>query len=147
MNIAALEYSLSTKSIDIYISGCKGYCRECCNKEIWDPNYGDELNEDFYNKVLRKFAEFPSLIRNIMVYGGEPLDQDVGKLSEFLYRLSEFERPLWLFTHFPLESVPEEIKSRCSYIKTGKYIPELKCEDNIQFGVKLATSNQSIHKI
>ena len=32
------------------------------------------------------------------------------------------------------------------YIKCGKYIPELTTDDNIQYGVHLATSNQRIYK-
>ena len=37
-------------------------------------------------------------------------------------------------------------KELCDYIKTGSYIEELKCDDNIQYGIKLATSNQKINK-
>ena len=38
------------------------------------------------------------------------------------------------------------IKELCDYIKTGEYDESLKCENNIQYGIKLATSNQKINK-
>ena len=35
-------------------------------------------------------------------------------------------------------------KEYCDFIKVGAYIPELKTDNNIQQGIKLATSNQKI---
>jgi glutaminase len=34
----------------------------------------------------------------------------------------------------------------CDYIKTGRYIPELKVNENVHYGINLATSNQKIYK-
>ena len=38
-------------------------------------------------------------------------------------------------------------KKMVDYIKIGAYIPELTTDDNIQFGIKLATSNQKIYRM
>lgn len=147
MNIAAVEYTLSQQSLDIYISGCQGYCRNCCNPDLWDSSFGDPLSDKIYTNIENKANEFSSMINKIMIFGGEPLDQPEDALVEFLDSLSKFGLPIWLFTHFSIEKVPEKIKGLCAYIKTGEYIPDLVCTDNIQFGIKLATSNQMIYKI
>ena len=39
------------------------------------------------------------------------------------------------------------IKKYCNYIKCGQYIEELSTNENIQYGVKLASSNQNIYQI
>ena len=48
---------------------------------------------------------------------------------------------------YEINEIPEEIKKSCNYIKTGRYIKEQECSDNIQFGIKLASKNQTIFKI
>jgi hypothetical protein len=46
-----------------------------------------------------------------------------------------------LFKRFP------QLQNYNIYIKTGRYIEEFKCNDNIQYGIKLASSNQQIYKL
>ena len=79
-----------------------------------------------------------------MIFGGEPLDQNENELLGLLSDLKHLNKKVWLFTRFEIDEVSESIKFYCDYIKTGRYIPEFKCEDNIQYGIKLATSNQKI---
>ena len=55
-------------------------------------------------------------------------------------------KPIWVFTRYDIDKVPKEIKSLCNYIKCGRYKPELKCKNNIHYGIELATSNQKIYK-
>jgi anaerobic ribonucleoside-triphosphate reductase activating protein len=147
MNIAATEYSIGTKSFDIYISGCKGYCKGCCNPELQNPDFGDELSVVFFETLRNKMRIFDSLVDNIFIMGGEPLDQEISSLKLFLEKISLYNKPIWLFTHFSLEEIPEDIKQLCSYIKTGKYDMNNLVDNNIQYGVKLASGNQTIHKI
>ena len=58
--------------------------------------------------------------------------------------LKQFNIPIYLFTRHELNEVPEFVLKMCDYIKCGAYIPSLTCKDNIQYGIKLATSNQKI---
>ena len=81
-----------------------------------------------------------------MIFGGEPLDQPVGELIEMLDYLTKANKPIWLFTRYKIEYIPEDINKYCDYIKCGNYIEELTTGDNIQYGIKLATSNQHIYK-
>ena len=60
--------------------------------------------------------------------------------------LKEFDRPIWLFTKYDLELVPEDVLDKVDYIKCGRYLEDFKTDDNTQHGIKLATSNQNIFK-
>ena len=81
-----------------------------------------------------------------MIFGGEPLDNNLDDLYQLLIDLDGIEKPIWLFTRYEISEIPEFIKKFCTYIKCGKYIPELTTEDSVQYGIKLATSNQKIYK-
>jgi anaerobic ribonucleoside-triphosphate reductase activating protein len=145
LRIITTQYSIAQESLDIYVAGCNApHCIDCFNPESWEYNQGTIYDSQFFVKRVRDKARiFPDLVKNIFIYGGEPLDSDV---SELLFELSTLHLPLWLFTHYSLEEVPQYVKNYCSFIKCGRYDPLLKTEDNIQYGVKLATCNQRIYK-
>lgn len=148
MKIASTQYTLKTKSFEIYLSGCAGNpkCSGCYSPELWDFNFGDEISSNFFLKAIEKIKRFDSLIDNIFIIGGDPLDQPKEELISLVKEFIPMNKKIWLFTRKELEEIPTEIKDIFDYIKTGKYIPELITEDNIQCGIKLATSNQKIHK-
>jgi anaerobic ribonucleoside-triphosphate reductase activating protein len=149
MNILATQYTLEFKSLDIYVAGCRGnpHCHGCHNPESWSFNQGKNYTEEYYEKLKQKIKDFDLMIDNIMIFGGEPLDQNHDELLNLLFDLKGFNKKIWLFTRYEIDKIPEEIKILCDYIKTGKYIKELKCDGNVQFGIKLATSNQKIYRI
>ena len=148
MNILGTQYTLNTKSFEIYLSGCKGnpHCRGCHNPESWDFNNGTKFNTNYRNQIAEKIQQFDSLIENIMIFGGEPNDQNLDELKELLLFIKVFNKSIWLFTRYGIDEVPYFEKEICDYIKCGGYIPELKSDNNIQYGIKLATDNQKIYK-
>lgn len=151
MRILSTQYTLATKSFEIYIAGCRGvdgqHCKNCHNPETWSFEQGDIFTINYFNeKIKNKVTEFDLLINNIMIFGGEPLDQPIYELLEMLQYLNELNKPIWLFTRYSFENLPTEIKEHLDYIKCGQYIEELATDDNIQYGIKLATSNQHIYK-
>lgn len=148
MNIASTQYSLDTKSFEIYLSGCNGSCKGCCNPELKDFNVGDELTSNLMTQIINKIKKFDILIENIWILGGDPMDQNVMDLITLLYLLkTNINKKIWLFTRYSIESIDETVKSLVDYIKCGEYLEELKTDDNIQYGVKLATQNQRIYKL
>ncbi|EKS4345064.1 4Fe-4S cluster-binding domain-containing protein [Clostridium botulinum] len=150
MNILATQYTLSLKSLDIYVAGCRGdngvHCTSCHNPETWKFNQGDKYNKFVLNKIKNKINDFDNIINNIMIFGGEPLDQNHNDLLHMLSDLKQFNKDVWLFTRYTINKVPKEVKNLCDYIKCGSYEPELKTNSNIQYGINLATSNQNIYK-
>jgi anaerobic ribonucleoside-triphosphate reductase activating protein len=149
MNILGIQYTLKHKSLDIYLAGCCGspHCEGCHNPESWDFNNGEQYNKQYFDKKIRqKISDFNNLIDNIMIFGGEPNDQIEGDLHSLLTDLKVLNKHIWVFTRYDIKEVPTFELELCDYIKTGRYIPKLTTEDNIQYGIKLATSNQKIYR-
>ncbi len=151
MNILATQYTLKNKSFEIYISGCRGnngvHCKECHNPLSWDFDNGDPLDDDYIHHIKDKIREFDALVENIWILGGEPLDNDIPTLKWLIAELKPLNKAIWLFTRYPFETVRDMLDvNALDYIKCGEYIQELKTDNNIQYGVQLATSNQCIYK-
>lgn len=149
MRILYVDYTLKHKSLDIYTSGCKcnPHCKGCQNPETWDFHQG-ELYDENYFKYLSEYVEnFNSLIDNIMIFGGEPLDNDINDVIKMISDLNKFDKKIWLFTRYELNEIPKELQMLCNFIKTGEYIPELTVDNNEYYGIKLSTSNQKIYKL
>lgn len=145
MNILGTQYSLTTKSIDIYLAGCRGpHCENCHNPESWDFEAGVPYSEAaFHCDLQAKLDAAGSMVRHIMVMGGEPLDQPTAELYRFLTSLHQYGRRIWLFTRRERAEVPVSIQVRCDYIKTGPYIPG---RPSVRHGkLTLASDNQKIH--
>lgn len=147
MKIASTQFTLATESFEIYLSGCRGNCKGCSNPEIKNFNVGEVLNQEKINSILDKIYQFPNIIKHVWILGGEPLDNDRAVLKNLLKILRTTNKKIWLWTRYEIEEIPEDILELCEYVKCGAYREELSCEDNIQEGIKLATSNQKIYKI
>ena len=147
INISYIDYSPATKSLDIFFSGCNPpYCSGCYNSELTDFSCGTDW-KNWIDKIEKYCHEYNGLIDNIFLLGGSPAHQDLNEMYEFLgttFMLNN--QKIWLFAREELNEIPELFKGLCDYIKCGAYIPELTCEDNIQYNIKLATSNQKIYK-
>lgn len=149
MNILGTQYTLATKSFEIYVAGCKGqpHCKGCHNPESWNFNQGILYDEEYFiTNIRKKVRDFSDIINNIMIFGGEPLDQKYSELLMMLYDLREFNKNIWIFTRYNFEDIQEEMKECCDYIKCGRYDETLLADNNIQYGIKLATENQHIYK-
>jgi len=151
MNLVSTQYTLLTKSLELVHSGCDLACgTECHSKELADFNLGTDW-ETWIDKIATKVHEFDDMIDWIWVYGGEPLLQDPKALIKMLAWLTSFKKPLVLFTRFNINEVPIHVKILVDYIKTGKYIHDLKddrCKNGHHkfYGIELATTNQKVWK-
>lgn len=148
MNILGTQYTLKHKAFEIYVAGCNGspHCKGCHNPESWDFGNGEILDDNYLSVIQTKIKSFDEMINNIMIFGGEPLDQKMSELIDLLDCLQQFNKKIWIFTRYDLNEVPSIIKDRCDYLKCGRYEPQKCTDSNIQYGIKLATSNQHIYK-
>ena len=74
MNINSVDYSPNLMSLDIYISGCASpHCDECHNPMLWDFEKGQHWTE-WKIQILDYMTNYDSLIKNVMLFGGDPLD-------------------------------------------------------------------------
>lgn len=147
MNIAALDYTFKQEALDIYISGCQGpHCKNCHNPQLWNFDVGKHWT-NWCDSITEYILNFNEYIRNVMIFGGEPLDQDINELVKFLKWLELFSKNIWLFTgKESLDNVPEDVLLYLDYIKVGAYKENLKPGKNC-FGIELASSNQFIYKV
>lgn len=150
MKIANVGYSIATKSLDIFVSGCNPpYCVGCYNIELVDFNKGMQWTH-YVGKIRRYLYNYSKMIDNIFLLGGSFNHQDSEELENFfnmfvIYPEVFKDKKIWLFAREELDDIQDIFKENCHYIKCGAYIPELKTEDNIQYNIKLATSNQKIY--
>ena len=152
IKFAHVEYSMGTKSLDLFVVGCAANppCEDCCNPEIRNFNLDGMSCEAVLKKVKELNKTFDKLITRFILVGGDFVDNYKvypDEMISFLTELRKLEKPLYLFTRHELNEIPRELLELVDYVKTGAYIPSLKCDDNIQEGIKLATSNQKIFKV
>ena len=152
MKFAHVEYSIGTKSLDLFVVGCAANppCEDCCNPEIRNFSLDGMSCEAVLKKVNTLNKTFDKLVTRFILVGGDfvanyKIYHD--EMTSFLVELRKLEKPLYLFTRHELDNIPRELLELVDYVKTGAYIPSLKCDDNIQMGIKLATSNQKIFKV
>lgn len=144
LNINYIEFSPATKSLDLFVAGCNPpYCKDCCNPELMDFANGQEWHA-WKDTIEKYFSRFDSLIDNIFLLGGSFNHQNEKSNEEILDFLSFYDKKIWLFAREGLDKIQPIFKKYCSYIKCGEYIPDLYTTQNIQNGVRLATSNQTI---
>ena len=150
LNINYIDYSIATRSLDIFFAGClmSPKCKDCCNPELMDFNNGT-LFTNWLPKISFYLDTYRKLIYNIFLVGGSPNHQDPVKMEAFLTGLRRHcgdSVDIYAFCGEGIEDVQEVLKKHCDYIKVGAYVPELTCDNNYQYGIKLATSNQMILK-
>lgn len=147
MNIVTIDFSMATKSMDIFFSGCDAqpFCQDCHNPEAWDFNCGTDWTL-WTDKIIYNVEHFGAMFDKFFLLGGEPLAQDKEQFNKFLDIIENCGKEIWLFTHYELNEISDKLKERFDYIKTGRYLPELSTKDNICYGVSLATANQKIWK-
>lgn len=83
MNIIDTQYTLMRKAFEIYVSGCAGnpHCEGCHTPWTWDFQIGNSYKET-YPKIEKLLRAYTPLIDNIMIFGGEPLDQNIEELED-----------------------------------------------------------------
>lgn len=145
MNILATSYTLSQKSLDIYVAGCTPpHCENCHNPEAWNFMQGSVYDHKYFLDIKNKVIQFEPLVERFFIMGGEPLDQPIDRLEYLLMDMASMGKEVWLFTRYELSEIPPVIKYWCDYIKTGKYDTSLASDNHISHGIKLASTNQRV---
>ena len=150
LRFAHIEYSISTRSLDIFSIGCDGSCKGCFNQEIKDWNIAGISTDKVISKVLQLGTKYGNLIDRLILVGGDPVDaynRYPDEYSAFIEGIRTLNKPIFLFTRYELKEINKNLLGKVDYVKTGAYIPELTTDNNIQYDIKLATSNQRIYKV
>ena len=140
MNISGLQYNLNRRTLEIYVSGCRGQCDGCHNPDLWDFEYGREYN--FYIPKIQKKIK-SGMVDEVWLLGGDPIDQDKTDLINLLDNINYL--PLFLWTRYDINEIDKDIKKYFKYIKTGRYDKNLPEYYNKEFDITLASNNQKIY--
>ncbi len=102
-------YDFNTGKYEIYLSGCTLKCKGCHNAPLQDFNSGNLLSDklDLIKEELQS-----NLIKRIWILGGEPLDQNLEELAEFLKLLKEWRQDLQIIflTGYDYKTAIDRIK-------------------------------------
>lgn len=105
-------------AVAIYFSGCSIRCKDCQNKELWDPKGGTSRSIEF---VAKQINEHP-LAESVVFLGGEPTDQ-VGFLEKLCEAVKNKEKVLYTGREF--EELPNSLLSHLDTIICGPYKSDL----------------------
>lgn len=128
----------------IFFTGCTFGCPGCFNEEIQDFNTGHELTNDVIGEFIT--AAKSKHISGVCILGGEPFQQDLDMLYDFIYIIKkEVKKPIHIWTGFSYERLitNDKIKEILSMVDTlvdGLFIQDLK-ELNLKYR---GSSNQRV---
>lgn len=128
-------------SLGFTVTGCSLMCKGCHSTDTWSRYAGAPLSKDLFITYLKQYADFVSCV---IFFGGE---WQQGKLIEMLDIAHTFKLKTCLYTG--LVQVPQEIRKRLTFLKTGPWIKELgglhKITTNQKF-IEVSSDNLLNHK-
>lgn len=104
-------------SLAFQITGCKLACKGCHSKELWNPKNGEELTNEKFETILKKYNDYISCVA---FFGGEWYKKD---LIDKLKIAKKYNLKTCLYTGE--EDISSDIKSHLDFLKVGKWIEEL----------------------
>ena len=125
-------------SLVFNISGCPYKCKGCHSTYLWEYK-GNYLSKD----IDSIFNEYLGMFSCVCFMGG---DTNLIELKELLKLCKSKGVKTCIYSGTDDISIFKDCMKYLDYIKYGSYKEELKCDNNIFYGVKLATSNQKMLK-
>ena len=120
-------------AVAVYFAGCSIRCKDCQNKELWDPMCGERMSIE---EVIDKIVKHP-LAESVVFLGGEPTDQ-----GEFLGAICQriTDKQKVLYTGREFEVLPPQLCDQLDMIICGPY------RSDLHVGGWPASSNQRVLK-
>lgn len=111
----------------IWFSGCTQKCEGCYNPRLWNKNAGREYRSETVIFTICKECERTD-IKDVVLLGGEPMEQDVTGLQNLVSKLKRNGFNIWMYTGWEFDDIPAQIKGYLYTIKCGRYDQTKKCE-------------------
>ena len=83
---------IGTPAVFVKFQGCSRHCKWCNAQECWDFSLGEELTPLAIYRAIKKFPG------DIVLTGGEPMEQNLEELEELYERLEKLYRTVHLQT-------------------------------------------------
>ena len=107
-------------SFTIWFSGCHFHCKGCQNRALWDREAGVEFSANTLFDIINKEC-IKLNIQDVVLLGGEPLDQFTNPFCDLLALLYRGGYKIWLYTGYEFEDIHPAIKQYLYTIKCGRY--------------------------
>jgi anaerobic ribonucleoside-triphosphate reductase activating protein len=134
----ALQEVPNEISLVINISGCLHHCNGCHSQYLW--HYEGELIKNDIDDLILKYED---MITCVCFMGGE---QNIDELLIYLKYIKSIGLKTCLYSGCDSIKDIQSLMPYLDWVKIGKYEESLRTDDNIQYDIKLATSNQNIYK-
>ena len=134
----ALQEVPNEISLVINVSGCPHKCEGCHSQYLWEYE-GNYISEDF-NNILNFYD---GMITCVCFMGGE---QNINELCGYLKYIKDYGLKTCLYSGCDSIDNVQLLLPYLDWVKVGRYDESIRTDDNIQYGIKLATSNQKIYK-
>jgi len=107
--------------VSLFFQGCTLKCKNCHNQALWDKSLGEEvLVDDLVLMTLRELER--NMTNNLVLVGGEPLQQDFEALSNFVFKLKLKGVKIALYTGYKYEEKWEQLQELpCDFVLCGRY--------------------------
>lgn len=137
MNYSGIKYADMINGegirISLFVSGCSHKCRDCFNRDTWNPHYGEVFTKKQEDEIIDYVKKYP-FVRGLSLLGGDPTYKtNIEPLVTFLKRFkAEFPtKDIWLWSGYTWEEIikDENLKkliSLCDILIDGKFQKDLK---------------------
>ncbi|TET06788.1 radical SAM protein [Candidatus Dependentiae bacterium] len=105
-------------AVAVYFAGCSLRCKDCQNKELWDPHSGILMTLDTVDQQINAHQ----LADSVVFLGGEPTDQ-MPFLKTLCQKIRDKERVLYTGREF--EELPPSLIEHLDMIICGPYRSDL----------------------
>lgn len=109
----------------IWLAGCNNHCKGCWSSHTWNPNQGKDYKEAL--ATIKSCINNPK-IDGISILGGDPfywIFQDNIEAKEELKSLLKLchntNKPIWVWTGYYYEDIPDEYLQYIDTLIDGKY--------------------------
>lgn len=130
----------------VWFSGCQFRCPGCHNPETWNKNNGSPVGE----KELKALLDDKPIQTNLAILGGEPLNEDNIKGTQFLIENYKKVSPdgkvlIWTGYDYPVAKglIGAKLFKNVDYLKTGLFVQE-KFKKHAQY---YGSTNQSFFQL
>ncbi len=104
-------------SLSYFVCGCPLNCSGCHSSYTWNEHSGQKLTLAVFLSDLKKYKGFLSCV---LFMGGEWHEQEL-----ILYLNVARNQGLKTCLYTGLDEVSPELRDACTYLKTGRWIPQL----------------------
>ncbi|NLE03473.1 MAG: radical SAM protein [Crenarchaeota archaeon] len=122
---------------------CNFNCKDCINEHLKDNTYQEMDSYDIIEYIKR------NPFNKGIILGGLEWTLQYSEMHELVKKAKEHELQTMVYTGLDFntfQSKYNDVLVLTDYIKCGRYIEDFITNDNWQYGIKLATSNQKIYK-